>query len=247
MLPKYQLNLPSWSLLISRDWRPSARVQPPLFHRHNYHHRHHHSEMDRPAKKPKLSPEHHFPTANADASISSSSTPAENGLVSLHRSITPPPFRRRESSIQASQAPHHKEQEQKQKQQQQQQSKPTVLLPSPIQLTHIRDLPPSSGNNAETVQLRDILGDPMIRECWQFNYLFDVDYLMSQFDEDVRGLVQVKVVHGSWKRDAPHRIRVDVLPFSILRAIVRSAMIGLIMIGAMLKISQRGTDNCIHA
>lgn len=35
---------------------------------------------------------------------------------------------------------------------------------------------------------------------------------MSQFDEDVRGLVQVKVVHGSWKRDAPHRIRVDVLP-----------------------------------
>jgi len=28
------------------------------------------------------------------------------------------------------------------------------------------------------VGLRDILGDPMIRECWQFNYLFDVDFLM---------------------------------------------------------------------
>lgn len=166
--------------------------------------------MDGPAKKPKLSSECHMPTANADADTSSS-TPTENGLASLHRSITPPPSRRRKSSIPTPQEPHPKIQEQQQ-QQQQKQSKPTVLLPSPTQLTHIRDLPPSSGNNAETVQLRDILGDPMIRECWQFNYLFDVDYLMSQFDEDVRGLVQVKVVHGSWKRDAPHRIRVDVLP-----------------------------------
>lgn len=66
----------------------------------------------------------------------------------------------------------------------------------------------------ETVQLRDLLGDPMIRECWQFNYLFDVDYLMDQFDEDVRDLVIVRVVHGSWKREASNRIRIDVLfPF----------------------------------
>ncbi|PKY01483.1 phospholipase D/nuclease [Aspergillus campestris IBT 28561] len=49
----------------------------------------------------------------------------------------------------------------------------------------------------------------MIRECWQFNYLFDVDFLMSQFDDDVRALVKVKVVHGSWKREAPNRVRID--------------------------------------
>lgn len=55
----------------------------------------------------------------------------------------------------------------------------------------------------------------MIRECWQFNYCIDVDYLMGQFDEDVRGLVQVKVVHGSWKREAPNRIRIDVLFFFV--------------------------------
>jgi tyrosyl-DNA phosphodiesterase-1 len=55
-----------------------------------------------------------------------------------------------------------------------------------------------------------MLGDPMIRECWQFNYLHDVDFIMSQFDEDVRRLVKVKVVHGSWKRDAPNRVRIDV-------------------------------------
>jgi tyrosyl-DNA phosphodiesterase-1 len=82
------------------------------------------------------------------------------------------------------------------------------FINSPIQLTHIRDLP--DGNNVDTIRLRDILGDPMIRECWQFNYLFDVDFLMSQFDEDVRGLVQVKVVHGSWRREATNRIRVEV-------------------------------------
>lgn len=50
------------------------------------------------------------------------------------------------------------------------------LLPSPFQLTRIRDLPAAS--NVDTVSLRDILGDPMIRECWHFNFLFDVDFLM---------------------------------------------------------------------
>lgn len=79
-----------------------------------------------------------------------------------------------------------------------------------MQLTHIRDFPASKGFNVDTVKLRDILGDPMIRECWQFNYCFDVDFLMSQFDEDVRSLVQVKVVHGSWERESANRIRVEV-------------------------------------
>lgn len=87
-------------------------------------------------------------------------------------------------------------------------ARPTQFVNSPVQLTHIRDLP--AGNNVDAVRLRDILGDPMIRECWQFNYLFDVDFLMSQFDEDVRGLVQVKIVHGSWRKEDTNRIRVEV-------------------------------------
>ncbi|KGO41506.1 Tyrosyl-DNA phosphodiesterase [Penicillium expansum] len=86
-------------------------------------------------------------------------------------------------------------------------ARPTQFVNSPVQLTHIRDLP--DGNNVDAVRLRDILGDPMIRECWQFNYLFDVDFLMSQFDEDVRDLVQVKVVHGSWRSEDSNRIRVE--------------------------------------
>ncbi|EEP77386.1 conserved hypothetical protein [Uncinocarpus reesii 1704] len=83
------------------------------------------------------------------------------------------------------------------------------VISSPVQLTHIRDLSDQSGHNGDTIKLRDILGDPLIKECWQFNFLFDIDFLMDQFDPDVKNLVKVKVVHGSWKKDAPNRIRVD--------------------------------------
>ena len=83
-----------------------------------------------------------------------------------------------------------------------------IVIQSPFQLTHIRDLP--ANHNVDAVRVTDILGDPMIRECWQFNYLFDVDWLMAQFDSDVRDLVYVKIVHGSWKREAPNRIAIEV-------------------------------------
>ena len=51
-----------------------------------------------------------------------------------------------------------------------------TLIPSPIQLNNIPELPAAS--NVNTVRLRDILGDPLISECWLFNYLFDVDFLL---------------------------------------------------------------------
>ena len=51
-----------------------------------------------------------------------------------------------------------------------------VLLPSPFQLTHIRDLPDHL--NIDTIKLKNILGDPLIKECWQFNFLIDLDFLM---------------------------------------------------------------------
>ncbi|CAG8938821.1 unnamed protein product [Penicillium salamii] len=119
-----------------------------------------------------------------------------NTLVSLHREISPPA--RKPSSPTA--AP-------KQDPAGPKATKAPKVFNSPVQLTHIRDLPESS--NVDTVRLSDILGDPMIRECWQFNYLFDVDFLLSNFDEDVRDLVQVKVVHGSWQKEAPNRVRVE--------------------------------------
>jgi tyrosyl-DNA phosphodiesterase-1 len=49
-------------------------------------------------------------------------------------------------------------------------------MSSPFQLTHIQDLAPHQ--NVDAVRLKDILGDPMIKECWNFNFLFDIDFVM---------------------------------------------------------------------
>ena len=49
-------------------------------------------------------------------------------------------------------------------------------VPSPVQLNFIEQLPASS--NVDTISLGSILGDPMIKECWLFNYLFDMDFVM---------------------------------------------------------------------
>ncbi|KAH6692410.1 tyrosyl-DNA phosphodiesterase [Plectosphaerella plurivora] len=72
-------------------------------------------------------------------------------------------------------------------------------LGSPFQLTHIRDLPDTM--NQDAVTLHDLLGDPLIAECWVFNFLHDIPFVMSHFDDDTRHLVKVRVVHGFWKRE----------------------------------------------
>ena len=54
-------------------------------------------------------------------------------------------------------------------------SEPKVV-PSPVQLNFIEELPAIS--NVNTISLGSILGDPMIKECWLFNYLFDMDFVM---------------------------------------------------------------------
>lgn len=50
------------------------------------------------------------------------------------------------------------------------------IVKSPFKLTRIRDLPPSA--NVDTISLRDILGDVMLKEVWLFDFLFDVDWVM---------------------------------------------------------------------
>lgn len=60
-------------------------------------------------------------------------------------------------------------------------------------------------SNVDAVSLKDILGDPLISTCWEFNYLHDLDFLMDAFDEDVKDLVKVHVVHGFWKNEDTSR------------------------------------------
>lgn len=50
------------------------------------------------------------------------------------------------------------------------------MIPSPIQLNHVDGLPTKS--NVDTLRLSDILGDPLVKECWLLNYLFDIDFVM---------------------------------------------------------------------
>jgi len=111
---------------------------------------------------------------------------------SLSRPVSPPPFRRPRPTG----------------------SKPTSVLKSPFHLTHIQDLPDSS--NVDAVCLRDILGDPLISECWEFNYLHDLDFLMEQFDLDVRDLVKVHVIHGFWKKEDESRQKLMVCTSSFI-------------------------------
>ncbi|KAK2795880.1 hypothetical protein FQN51_000363 [Onygenales sp. PD_10] len=124
-------------------------------------------------------PKRHKPSHEASWEGHSTSPKPTSTLASLKRSISPPLRQPRSPpDTPSSNTPREEDRI------------PSNIIPSPVQLTHIRDLSVSSGNNTDTIKLRDILGDPLIKECWQFNYMFDVDFVMRQFDEDVRNLVQ---------------------------------------------------------
>lgn len=50
------------------------------------------------------------------------------------------------------------------------------IVSSPFKLTHIRGLPANA--NADTIGIKDILGDAMLKEVWLFDFLYDVNWLM---------------------------------------------------------------------
>lgn len=50
------------------------------------------------------------------------------------------------------------------------------IISSPFKLTSIRDLPDS--DNVDTIGIKDILGDVMLKEVWLFDFLYDVDWVM---------------------------------------------------------------------
>lgn len=77
---------------------------------------------------------------------------------------------------------------------------PGPTVPSPFQLTTIRDVP--AALNRDTVTLQSLICDPMVAELWEFNYMHDLDFLMRNLDPDTRHLVRIHVVHGSWKADS---------------------------------------------
>ena len=50
------------------------------------------------------------------------------------------------------------------------------VVSSPFKLTRIRDLPGTA--NIDTIGIKDILGDVMLKDVWLFDFLYDVDWVM---------------------------------------------------------------------
>ncbi|KAG9669849.1 phospholipase D/nuclease, partial [Aureobasidium melanogenum] len=144
------------------------------------------SESDRPRKKARLS-ESTASTESPPKGEYSWNWPADLAPSTI-KPISPPPLARDKGK-------------------EKQQEEPTSTQPSPFQLTRIRDL--SASANVDTVTLSDILGDPMIKEQWQFNFLLDIDFIMSHLDEDVRNTVQTKIIHGFHKQKDPSRLSLE--------------------------------------
>ncbi|KAI1491662.1 tyrosyl-DNA phosphodiesterase [Biscogniauxia mediterranea] len=82
-----------------------------------------------------------------------------------------------------------------------------VIVPSPFRLTTIRALPVE--NNHDTVQLIDLLNDPNITECWSFNYMHDIKFLMRHFPRETRTMVRVNIVHGFWHEENAERLALE--------------------------------------
>jgi len=87
-------------------------------------------------------------------------------------------------------------------------AKEGIRLASPFRLTRIKDL--SDEDNIDAVSLSDLVGDPLIAELWDFNYLHDIGFLMRHLDSDTRALTKVHVVHGFWKREDSNRLLLEV-------------------------------------
>lgn len=77
----------------------------------------------------------------------------------------------------------------------------------PFTLTHITSLPASANTGATT--LHSLIGSPLLRELWVFNYCINLPFIMSQLDPDIRHAVKVYIVHGSWKRESQQRILLE--------------------------------------
>lgn len=118
---------------------------------------------------------------------------SDRGSIARPISISPPPKRRR--MHENSPKPHFEERQRNDNDLHERQGSPqdgtstditkgkTALsqpasrtVPSPVRLNFVEELAPPS--NVDTVSLGGILGNVMIRECWLFNYLFDLDFVM---------------------------------------------------------------------
>jgi tyrosyl-DNA phosphodiesterase-1 len=115
------------------------------------------------------------------------------GLMSLERTISPPPSNRK--TISTSKNPS----ETKSSQNPQDYENKHLIPPniSPFHLTTISELPDEC--NVDTVSLTDLLYHENLKEAWIFDYLFNLDFVLSHLHPKVAKDVNVKIIHGSYQ------------------------------------------------
>ncbi|KAF3922992.1 hypothetical protein ABW20_dc0103192 [Dactylellina cionopaga] len=83
----------------------------------------------------------------------------------------------------------------------------TLIISSPFKLTHIANF--TRNQNLDTVTISDILGNPLIKEVWSFNFMHDLTWLVSHLDQDIARSINIKIVHGNWKREDAYRAQLE--------------------------------------
>ncbi|EPS38991.1 hypothetical protein H072_7245 [Dactylellina haptotyla CBS 200.50] len=83
----------------------------------------------------------------------------------------------------------------------------TLIVSSPFKLTHIHDFP--ANKNIDAIRITDILSYPLLREVWSFNFMHDLPWLVSHLDPDTANSIDIKVVHGNWRKESASRIQLE--------------------------------------
>ena len=78
------------------------------------------------------------------------------------------------------------------------------VIPSPIRLYRIKDLPDSE--NVDTVTLRQILSpQSTLDELWSINFMTNMEFLRGLIGSDDENRVKIKILHGYWRQDDESR------------------------------------------
>ncbi|KAF3934895.1 hypothetical protein ABW19_dt0205117 [Dactylella cylindrospora] len=140
---------------------------------------------------------------------------------SLNRDISPPPLRRQvaesvsasrsnsddtSSAVPSNTSPPDAETK-IQSPQPNTQNSDTLIISSPFKLTEIRDL--TRNKNIDTITITDILKDPLIREIWSFNFMHDLEWMVTHLDDDTKHHIDIKIIHGNWKKEDPGRLQLE--------------------------------------
>ena len=82
------------------------------------------------------------------------------------------------------------------------------VVPSPIHLYSIKDLPASE--NVECLNLKDIFSpQSTLDEIWTFNFMHNMEFLRELIGPDDENRVKIRIVHGYWRQEDEGRKQME--------------------------------------